>query len=207
MHAFLTKDVWSLCIFVTYPPGVSAIAAAGCWESAARQTVMALLHQESSLGHSTCVRSQGNDLRHLLPHPPSNKSRSVKRPLSSRIHVEVAASTPPQVFGRQSPGLLIQQPTSQRSGCFAKNIVHSFQSDAPLEQQIDPPPPSPKFQPFTPQVCLFAAISSIKRHARHACWPGTLQTGVRQDMLNYRHKVQRVNWLLCPIWLCQCAYL
>lgn len=133
-------------------PRVSAIAAVGCWEHAAGRTVMALLHQESALAHSTCVRSQGNDLRHFPPHPPPHNSRSIKRPVPSRIHVDIAASSPAQVFGRQLPGLLIQQPTSKRSGCFAKNIVHSFQSDAPVEQQIDPPPPSPKFQPFTPQV-------------------------------------------------------
>ena len=115
---------------------------------------MALLNQDSVLARSACVRSQGNDLRYLPPHPPSSTSRIVKRPVFVRIHTELTASTPAQVFGRQSPGLLIQQPTSKRSGCFAKHIFRSFQSDASIEQQIDPPPPSPKFQPFTPQVCL-----------------------------------------------------
>ena len=156
MHS-LTKLYGPSAWFATYSPRVFDSAAAGRFETAAGQTAMALLHQESALARSSCVRLHGNDLRHFPPQASANNSRVTKRPVSSRIHVDVTASTPAHVFGRQSPGLLlIQQATTKRSGGFARNIVHSFQSDAPVEQQIDPPPPSPKFQPFTPQVCLSA---------------------------------------------------
>ncbi|KAL3148589.1 hypothetical protein ABBQ38_014020 [Trebouxia sp. C0009 RCD-2024] len=148
---------------------------------------MLLCHQQSSLMRSTCV--QGSDLRQLSSNVPSNHPRVARQPVSSVLYANVTASTSVRLFSRQIPGPLIQQPRAcKRSGCTAQKTVHAFQSDAPVEQQIDPPPPSPKFQPFTPQ------------------------TGVRQDMLNYRHQVEVAGGsiLVRPLtqaWVDECGAL
>ena len=123
---------------------------------------MALLYHENAFARSIYVRLQGTDLRHL-PRLSANNPRVAKQPVFSHVHADVTASTRAQAFSRQLPRPLIQQPTSKRSGYVGQNTVHACQSDAPVEQQIDPPPPRPKFRPFTPQVRLFCSIRWTKQ--------------------------------------------
>lgn len=89
-----------------------------------------------------------------------------------RIQSQAQLRSQSSISRRQLNGHLICNPTARRcSASSGPKIAASFQSHTPVQQsqQIQAPISGPKFQPFTPQ------------------------NGVRQDLLNYRHKVKVAN--------------
>lgn len=118
-------------------------------------TAMSSCQHQSALIRDACVRIQGIDLRHF----PQLSRRDTSRVSAVQTQCCFRVRTTPRPTAACTPSsatrLVIQQSSSGRKGQRFPSLVAAFQSDVPLEQQIEPPASGPKFRPFTPQV-MFA---------------------------------------------------
>lgn len=117
----------------------------------------------------TSTKTQVSDLGSKYRGTTCRKFSAHSRSRCLRIQLQAQLSLQSKISRRQLIGNFVYNPTARRST--SPNVAASFQSHSPVEhsQRLQSPISGPKFQPFTPQ------------------------NGVRQDLLNYRHKVKVAN--------------
>ena len=129
-----------------------AVAAATHSGRVVSHALMSMCPHQSVLLCDGCARLPGSDLRHFPQPSWRHASRVILKHKSSRLSSKHPTHHSTQCGPSRDPGLVIQQPAFKRKGLRFPGVVSAFQSDVPLEQQIEPPASGPKFRPFTPQV-------------------------------------------------------
>ena len=103
-------------------------------------------------------------------------------------------------LARRASNPLRTSRSSAHSGAVRPHTITAFQSQTPIEQaqQLKVPSSGPKFQPFTPQVCRVqlspgsnTCMRSLLVHQQASLCD--VQTGVRQDLLNYRREARHAS--------------
>lgn len=126
---------------------------------------------EARAGNST-VQIQTCDRRCKRPRARSQTPQAHVSIACGHLQPVSGASSQPHLLGTHLLAPLIHhRPARRLSASTGSRVIFAFQSRSPAEQsqQLQPLGSAPKFQPFTPQ------------------------TGVRQDLLNYRYKVKVAN--------------